>query len=264
MSILSFNVLQLLEEKNSTGERFIYPDINSFQGMEDKFSILIDGTYYEVLIEKHNDHIWILCDFGKPNPRDDHLTNINTGAKRGNERDITETELTQQFFLLYHYENRFLYLSNMKKSGAVKYILKNQLNKNFELKPIHKSADDFLEVLKNINKIEFTNANELFNQDNKKRQALIDLTGTDSPNTFTISAEYSTHSISNFLRELIKEKNFNIIDGLMICGLDVNNFDVIFNGDTFTQKIDISPNKNNGGKYVHDDVRNLLLSVIRK
>ena len=69
-------------------------------------------------------------------------------------------------------------------------MLKQELNKKFHVKEILKTKDEFINILKNVNEISFTEVKNLFNNDSKKRQALIDIMGTDAPEKFKLIAEY--------------------------------------------------------------------------
>ena len=264
MEKLSFNILQFIEESESIGERYIYPTQETFENLDDQFSIVFDGVYYEVCVEKSDDFIWFSFDYGKPNPRDEKLTNIINGNKRDNDRDLTEAELIQQFFCLYRYSDELMYMSNVKKQNILKAILKEKLNQKFSFKTIKKTKEEFISILTKINKITFTEARNLFSYNSKKRQALVDLTGTDAPEEFSIEASYEESSkMFNFINELFIEKEQNdSVKDLIICGSDENNFEIIFNNDTFNKKIDVKNKRDENGKYISAEVKENLLKEI--
>lgn len=265
MEKIHFNVLQIIEESKTVGERFVYPTAETFKILNTQFSILIDGIYYEVFVEKQSDFIWFSFDFGKPNPRDKHLTNISTGEKRDNDRELTEAELIQQFFCLYHYKKELLYISNIKKQNILKTLLEEKVKQNFSFKTIKKTKEEFISILAKINKITFTEARNLFNHDSKKRNALKDLTGVDSPKEFTIEASYEkSNDLVIFIEELFIEKNTNSLKDLIICGNDENDFEIIFNNDTFSKKIEVKNTKDENGKYISDEVKINLLKEMEK
>jgi hypothetical protein len=62
--------------------------------MESSFHILMDDVYYEINVEKKDNYIWFAFDYGKPDPIDNKLTNINTGSKKDNPRENDEISLT--------------------------------------------------------------------------------------------------------------------------------------------------------------------------
>jgi len=265
MEALHFNILQIIEDSKTMGERFVYPISKTFEDIHEDFHVLIDGIYYEVIVNKTSSYIWLSFDYGKPNPRDEHLTNIITGEKRDNEREITEAELIQQFFCLYHFGKELFYISNIKKKSIILSVLKKETNMDFELKTIKKTKQEFLDIIRNVNKITFTEARHLFNQNSKKRQALIDLSGTDAPEEFTIEALYNNpNAIVGFIQELFTEQENNKLKDLVIRGKDENDFEIIFNNDTFSRKIEIKTDKDENGKYIPDNVKENLLKELEK
>ena len=222
-----------------------------------------DDVYYEVVCENNSDYLWLYINFGKASPRNDKITNIETGEKKDNYRNSDEAELLDQLFILYSYDKKILYISNSKKKKVVEILLKQNVKQDINIKSFYKTPDEIISVLKKIDKIKFTHANNLFNQDSKERQALIDLTGTDAPESFTIEASYSTHKIENFLRTIFDSQEANEISGLLICGRDESDFNFIYNTDSFCRRIDIICNKVDGSEmFDPEDVKQTLLKVI--
>src|SRR5699024_2950243 len=143
--------------------------------LDESFYVLIDDIYYEVIVEKEDEYIWFVFDYGKPNPLDDKLTNIKTGDKKENQRQPDEVELTSQLFILYYFSNNTLYVSNLQKKNLLEKVLLDKLEKKFEVKNYYLAKEDFIKTVKSINNISFTEVKDLFSQDSKKRQALVDL-----------------------------------------------------------------------------------------
>jgi hypothetical protein len=210
------------------------------------------------------DYIFFVFNFGNPTPRDNVLTDINTGTKRENNRTVTEAELNNQAFFLYHYQKNLLYLSNSQKKTAFERMLKEKLNTDFKLKTLFKDIEQFLQTLKECSSINFSHINDLFSDDSTKKQALADLTGTDAPNEFTITAKYSKHSIENFIRSLGQEKSNNKIYSLVINGLDESGFGIVYNTESFQQKIKITCKKDENGKFDITELQKNLLKEINK
>lgn len=120
-----------------------------------------------------------------------------------------------------------------------------------------------MSIVNGINKITFTETNNLFGHDSKKRQALTNLTGTDSPKEFTIEANYKdSKKLTNFLNSLFNEQKNNTLKELIICGNDENDFEVIFNNETFNRKIEVKNQKDENGKYISNNVKENLLKEI--
>ncbi|MDM8568356.1 hypothetical protein QUF50_02340 [Thiotrichales bacterium HSG1] len=260
MAKIGFNLMQLIEYKTKTGERIVNPNFDTFTSLGSSFHMLIDDVYYEIKVQKEKEYIWFEFDYGKPNPIDNKLTNINSGRKKNNHRKNDEAELTNQLFVLYYFNKNMLYLSNLNKEKIFENMIQEKLSKTFEVKRFFKSKDDFISILKEVNEISFTEAKDLFNKDSKKRQALIDLTGVEAPEKFTLDTKYPKGSkIVDFILGLIKSREQTELNELVIRGTDNNNFDFVFNVDTFVQKIYISCDKENNGKFDPNIIKNKLL-----
>lgn len=264
MAEVQFSIMQLIEESTSSGDRFVLPTKKSFAALEETAQFTDYQTYFEISTEKTDDYTFFVFSFGNPTPRDNELTDVNTGAKRENNRTITETELNNQAFFLYHFQKNLLYLSNSQKKTTFEKMLKEKLNTDFKLKTVFKDIDEFLNTLQECSQINFSHIEHLFSRDSTKKQALADLTGTDAPNEFTITAKYSKHKIENFIRILSQEKCNNIISSLVINGIDESGFGIVYNTDSFQQKIKINATKNDNGKFITGEIRNNLLNEINK
>jgi len=258
--------MQLTEESQHGIDRFDYPNFDTFKDIPDSFNFRHSNSYYEVSVHKHTDYIWFYFKFGNPIPRDENLTNIDTGEKKENPREDIEAELLKQLFCLYHYSQKKLYLSNANKQNLLKAVVDEKLESNFIIKSIFKTKEEFIALLKTVNEISFTEVRNLFNENSKERQALIDLTGTDAPDDFTIKAKYSKNKIRNFLNHLFetKSKPDSSLKDLIIRGTDENNFSVIFNNDTFSRKVIIQSEKDENATFNPESIKNELLKGIKQ
>lgn len=196
-------------------------------------------------------------------PKDENLTNIITGDKSPNKREDDEVELTSQLFILYHYENKVLYISNIRKMKFINDVLSQKLNKKFLVKKYFKTREEFIQSIKTITEITFTDVANLFN-DNQERNALIDLTGTGAPEKFKITAKYPKNIAGKLIGFINKkfEKVGTNYSSLIIKGTDESDFDFVYNQESFVKKIEISCNRNNLGKFMADEVKKELLNKI--
>ncbi len=261
-----FSLMQLIEENEEVGERFTNPEIKTFSSLREKINFMDEDQFYEVSIEKNNDYIWFSFDYGKPAPIDEHLTNIYTTEKRLNQRNDDEAELVKQTFALYCYATKVLYLSNMNKKSLFERFLKRELKKDFIVKTFYKNAEEFKSLVQSIKKISFTEALNLFNHDSKKRQALIDLTGTDAPEKFSIEADYKgkgrCQALIDFMGQAFKEKSGGLLDSVVVQGCDDSAFEFVFNASSFTRKLTIACTRLENGKLATDSVRDCLVGKL--
>lgn len=263
MEKINFHLMQLMEATAQFGERFIPADLQYFDDIPPSFEITIDKFYYEVTFEKTAEYIWLDVAFGSPAPRDDELTNVKNGTKKNNPRDIIEAELLKQLFCLFDFSKQILYLSNLQKKSFIETIFKRKTGRDFIIKPFYKTKDEFVEILKSVNEISFTEARNLFDMNSRQRQALIDLSGTNSPENFTITASYSKgEKLYNFIDLLHNSRVKGSIRDLVIRGLDRDRFEIVFNNDTFSRKIELPSEKDINGKHLPGSIKQNLLQAL--
>jgi hypothetical protein len=215
--------------------------------------------------EIHDDYIWICVDYGSSNPRRDTLVDINTLDQTENKRESTQAELIKQSFFLYSFKTNLLYLSNSKHISMFTKVLKEKLGIDITIKSIYKTKEEFLKIIKEVDKISFSNYENLFSQNSRERKALVDLTGTDAPESFSIEAKYKKQNLKDifpFLQKLFIGQSVSKLSNLIISGLDETGFQAIYNSETFTNKLSISANKTSEGLFDNEIIKKLLLGTI--
>jgi len=263
MGEVNFTLIELTEEVKTKGERFLKPTKKTFESLDSFDTITIKEYYYEIKIDSSEQYIWFAFDFGNPSPIDNKLTNVKTNEKKENPRTEDEVELLHQFFVLYDFKKDLLYISNSNKKNIFKEIIENKLKKRFIIKNIYKSKKEFISVLKSVDEISFTERKNLFNKDSKRRKALIDLTGTDAPTSFSLKTKYSKDIMGKeFISGLIKAKEDEELKNLVIKGVDNEGFGVVYNIDAFSKKIKIKVKKEENGKYNPEIIKENLLKEL--
>ncbi len=264
MEKLGFSLMQLIVESTTEGERFIMPSKEIFESLTTT-SLQDKEVYYSISVEKTDDYLWLYFNHGKATPRTETVINIETGIEKDNLRLDSEAELLDQLFVLYYYETHTLYVSNAKKVKVIETFFKKNLQQDICIKHFYKSPQELIAILKTIESIKFTSVANIFNQDDKKRQALKDLTGTDAPETFTLVATYKQKTISKWLHTLIgEEDNYSICD-LVVCGRDENeaNVTATFNKEMFVRKIEIhAAREQTTGLFTPDSIKCALLNIL--
>lgn len=262
MEKLNFSLLEMLVDSTKEIERFYPPTNVTFSGLRtDTQWAGDDGSFYDVEIENTDEYLWLYFQFGNTSPRSETVTNVDTGEQFENQRKENEAELLNQLFVMYSYTRQTLYVSNTKKIKLLQQFLKDKTNKDIEIKHFFKSPEEMIELLSNVNSIKFTSASNLFSQDSPERKALVDLTGTDAPETFTIEATYKAHKIKNFIRNLIQKRQNCQIQNLIICGRDTSDMELVYNIDTLTNKIEVFCNRQEKtGMFEADEVKYSLLN----
>lgn len=263
MDTVSFNLMQIIFEPNNKGERFVSPNVKIFETLQPTGSYTSNNLYYEVssFIDENKTYLWMVFNFGKTYPRDEQVTNIKTEIKRNNDRKEDEVELLNQFFVYYAGSNTIYISDSRKKSMLIDYF-KRILNIDVIIKHFYKTKEEIIESLQHINAIEFTHANDLFSDESKQKQALIDLTGCDAPVRFRIIANYNSKQLTPFIKHLMNAKTNQQIQDLVICGRNEEDFSFIYNNDSFCRKIDCTCNKNENGKFDEQKLLTVLINNI--
>jgi hypothetical protein len=260
MSKLSFSTLQLIYESKNDSMRFNEPNYNLFNQIPTDFETTENGVFYKLHSELDQNYFFLVAEFGKTDPHREKVVDVNTYKEEKNKRKVTQVELTNQSFLYYSFSTNLLYLSNTKHIKLFNNILVEKTGCNLFIKRIFINFAEFSSIIKSVHKIKFTGFNNLFSVDSKQFQAIRDLTGTSSPESFTIETNYSQGKISDFLHFLHLSKEENKIDKLIICGLDESDLETVYNVDTFTNQISIDCNKNDEGVYSYNEIKNQLIS----
>lgn len=170
-------------------------------------------------------------------------------------------------FLLYInvFQKRVFFLNDRRKLGFIKQYLFEKLNKQIDVKTIYASIDEFTNKIKTIEKIKFTGFRDLFSSQNDIFKGFKDVFAYGEPESFSISANYS-QTINSKITEMLK--NFDtanksyLIRSLVCIGKDEKGFESVFNSDSFSQKLEISLDKNEENLFNQDEVKKLLIETI--
>lgn len=261
---ITFKTNQFLLKSEEEG--FVYKEVlfTDLKSIESSFNYVGDKTLYKIDTEIiSNEYFWMSIDYGSPTPHREVLINIETFNEDINPRKENQVELTSQSFFLYSFKNKLLYASNSRHLNLFISVLKSQTNKNFQINKVYINSDEFMSKIKNVKKISFSAFDDLFFSNTKEYNAIIDLTGTSCPKKFTLIANYDNHSITNFLKGLFTKRKNSSISELMISGFDSDGFEMLYNTDTFSNKIPLRIKKNNEGVYDMEEIKNNLLDKIK-
>lgn len=122
--------------------------------------------------------------------------------------------------------------------------------------------EHFIKTLDSIQEIRFADANGLFGGGLIKT---LNIDQDSRPDDFVLSLKYkdkSKKNILSFIENLFVSKDNLRIKDLLIKGKDKNSFGVIFNQNTFFQKITIKPLKTNESIWDKESVKEKLLEAI--
>ncbi len=267
MTEIAFSAMHLIIDSKS-------PDVNNleivFNDLEDTYEQ--DNTHYLIKKKRINENsFWLYAKYGKSLPYSETVYNTDTQEEDKNPRNKNQVEPDKQVFALYLSNKRTLFLSSSKKKKFLESYLKSKLEKDVTIKAFFKSADEFLEKMKTIDKVKFVAKTDLFNIDGdimKIFPAPKDLYGLGMPEKFSLEADFchakTTKDFTNIFKKMVGWKNAAQADSLLCIGKDDEGFEAIFNIDSFIQKVVVPEKKDPQGLYDPESVLNTLISKLEE
>ena len=262
---LVFSALQLMiDGKNPSAE-----ELKPAFGMNDNTHVS-DDTYYLITTENLNDEcLWIYARYGKSTPYSPTVYNKTDQKEESNPRSTEQLEPHKQLFALYSIKNGTLYLSNSKKKLWIQEWLKTKLTQDVVLKAFYKDVDEFIEVIKSVEKVKFIAKTTLFTEGGELMKIFPtpnDLYGLGMPDTFSLEANFrkgrlTARFIEN-LKKMVKWKDSCEADSILCIGRDDEDFETIFNVSTFIQKVTVAAIKDGQGRYDPTTVQQMLIRNI--
>lgn len=245
-----------------------HDDFLIFQKQPDfSYSRTKTSAYHNIHTELTEDYFWLYSNYGNKNPRPKQVINTTSGVSHDNLRTAEEVEPTDQLFVLYSFNDKTMYISNVNSKGFVSNLFMEKMGlESISIKNIFMNREQFIKQLQVLDEIKFTSAERnLFSGGNKIGDALRDNYGIEEPEVFTVSAKYKTpisEKVKNMLDLLSGQKKEGNIKKLIIIGRDDQNVEQVFNEETFTQKVAISISENDEGLFDSEQVKNKLLEKI--
>lgn len=219
--------------------------------------------YYTISTKLTDTYFWLSASYGSPNPRPTEILNTDDFSTSANPRNSNEVEQREQLFLIITFCDSSMYISNIRQKGFIKKLFEEKLKKNVIIKDIFKSIEEFYNVIRQIDKICFTSKKrDLFSKIGDINQVLSDNYGMEEPDEFSVEAKYSrplTSRIRNTIKKLMRDDQLKKI---IIKGRDDDNFEKVFNNDTFTQKLIICLEKSENGLFNDIMVRDAVLDKL--
>jgi len=227
-------------------------------------------TYY--LISKSNidnEYFWAYARYGKSLPYSPTVYNTEEQVEENNPRTNIQIETDKQLFALYSIKERIFYVSSAKKKALFEDFFKEKLNKDVTIKAFYKDVDAFIEKLKSVEKVKLVAKSNLFNSEGEILDIFPNpknLYGLGVPDDFCVEANFNrvhpTRGFIDALKKMAGWKQNLEVDALVCIGRDDNNFETIFNSDSFIRKIAIAAGKDERGMYDPNIVMNALIEKL--
>lgn len=259
---IDFSAMHLIVNQISPSYEVLYEALND--DAEEREPIDKEHFIINKLIISNN-CFWLNIRYGKELPYTTTVINTKSAEEELNPRSKDQVEPDKQFFGLYSANEQIFYMSDVRKKTFFEKYLAKKLNQSVTIKSFLKSPDEFLKIIKSVEKIKLVTKKTLFSMSG----GLVsispehkDIFGLGVPEEYSIEATYKHARLTDAFKENIKnivnwKKSFEA-ESLVCIGRDENNLETIFNVDSFRQKISISIEKDIDGMYDAEAVLSLL------
>ena len=176
---IEFLAKQLLVDKR-------LPEMSDFSGLPSEKSY--DGKDYSTDIIKlrvTEKYVWFYGRTAKPYPYSEEVFDITTRELTPNPRSMNQAEPREQWFAIY-VDNLGLYISKHNKKNVIENFLKEFLKKDFLVKTIYKSQEEFFEKLQCIKRVKLIARCNLFSYNSGLFSEAENLLGLGNPSQVQI------------------------------------------------------------------------------
>lgn len=227
------------------------------------------GEHYKMKqrIDSIHEYYFLCSEYGKPLPLPEELFDVEVKTTTKNLRRPNQVELRNQLFALYSFKTNLLYLSNARKSGFLAEYVKQNMKKDVCIKKIYVSAEEFLMIIKLVTSIRLVSYNsDLFSRNTGLFDEAGNIFGLGQQDQLCLEVKYHKANLTDAFKELFKNwitrKDKLEIDNLVCVGYDDHDMEVVFNTDSFSNKIEIKAQKNPNGMFLDDFVEQALIKKI--
>ncbi len=233
---------------------------------------LSDSVAYQIYTEiVENKYFWLHARYGRPLPRSKIVINTKTETEESNPRDAYQIEPDKELFGLYHAEACVLYLSNTRQKSWFEKYLNRKLKQGVVIKNIFKDPEDFVRHLAKVNKVKLIVTRDLLSQQAKIMEIFPnhkDMYGLGEPEDFTLEANFKNARLTDkfvaCFMQMVRWKQESEVKSLTCIGEDDQNFESVFNVDTFTQKVIVEVAKDEDGFHDPNEVKQKLIERIEE
>lgn len=259
---LDFSAMHLIVNQQSPSNEVLCAIFNDDAEERDS----IDQEHF--IINKKaisSNYFWLNIRYGKELPYTTTVINTKSAEEELNPRSKDQVEPYKQFFGLYSAIEQVFYISDVRKKTFFENYLAKKLMQSVTIKSFLKSPDEFLKIIKSVEKIKLVTKKTLFSMSGgvvSISPEHKDIFGLGVPEEYSIEATYKHAKLTDSFKENIKKivdwKKKSEAESLVCIGRDESNLETIFNVDSFRQKISIPIEKDADGMYDAEAVLSLL------
>lgn len=224
-----------------------------------------DNCINEIKIYIDERCMWFVGGKGRSRPYSSEVYNIETKEKTRNPRSENEVELRNQWFAMYHFAMKTLYIAGENKA-TIQTLLNEELKKAVIVKNVYKSKEQFLDELEKIKSVRFIAKQDLLTSITNLFQETSNDLGLGSPKQIKMSVEYSyadkTTKFVSMIKELFSKYESGELTNLIVVGSrteDDNTVESLFNIKNIGESIRVFCEKDEQGMFNSDQVKTALL-----
>lgn len=209
---------------------------------------------------------WMYFQYDNENLYTDMVVDTIDNETKSNPRPKSQVELRQQLFACYDLERNLLYVSDYTKKSSIKDYLEEMLQKTVVIKNVIKSLDEFVETVKYLKSVTFTQRRSLFTSEEGslfRKQA--NLYGLDIPERSKLKFDYGPSPVGlvkTTLQNWGMRRDSDEFEEILVVGVDDEGVESSFNFSTMLSTIEIALSRDENYRYDPDSVRLLLLEKL--
>lgn len=233
-------------------ENHLYRSRNNLYSIE---QAIVDDRFYWVYFQYDNEFLYT-------NVVIDTIDN----SEKTNPRPKNLVEMRSQLFACYDISRQMLYVSDYQKKGTITKYLNEVLQVPVATKNILTSVEDFVESVKYLKSVVFTQKKTLYTADNDSIfRKIPNLYGLDLPEKCKVHLDYGATPIGvikNALRDWKLKRESGEFEEVIVIGTDDSGLENSFNFSTMIASVEIDASKDDNYRYDPDIVRILLLAKL--
>lgn len=246
-----------------------FPDKHTFEKLlqvggslyrKGKFLYSVDQSFIS------SNHFWMYFQYDNENLYSDTVIDTTDNAPKSNPRPKNQVEMRSQLFACYDLQRNLLYVSDYAKKSTVTDYIEEMLQKTTTVKNVYKSLDEFVEIVKYLKSVTFTQRRTLFTSDPEsifQRQA--NMFGLDLPEHSKLKLDYGSSPVGivkTALQNWELKRNSGEFEDVLIVGLDDAGFESTFNFSTMISSVEIDLTRDENDRFNPDSVQALLLAKL--
>lgn len=227
------------------------------------------GNYFYTVEQEiiDNQFYWMYFQYDNENLYAQKVIDIIDDSEKSNPRPKNQVEMRFQLFAFYDINQSILYVSDYSKKATITDYIGDMLQVKAQTKNMLKSVNDFINIIKKLKSVSFTQKRNLFTMDDNSifvKQA--NLYGLDLPERSKIKLEYGDTpigKIKNALQNWKRQQDSGQFEDIIIVGCDDNGFESSFNFSTMVSSINLDVNRDDNYRFDSDTVRIMLINELR-